>query len=216
MLEEFRGDVFVNRILTRQLERHSHHVQAKHPHPAGAIALLEMAAVRQRRAPIEDTDVIEAEETALENIFPFGILPVHPPGEGDEQLVERRFEKSAVAPAGLFFFDLVNAPRGPTHDRRIHVAEVPFVGGDLAVGMLIPFAQDDIELALGEERIDQRERDAMERQVPRGVPRIFPLVRHRHDALVVKMAPLGVASASSVPAGGAGWRGSPSSQSSMT
>src|SRR5205814_9990535 len=34
---------------------------------------------------------------------------------------------------------------------------------------------------------------AMERQVPGGVPRIFPFVRHRHDALVVKMTPLCVA-----------------------
>ena len=59
--------------------------------------------------------------------------------------------------------------------------------------MLVPFAQNDIELALGEERIDERERNAMEGEVPRRVPRILPLIRHRHDALIVEVAPFGIA-----------------------
>ena len=133
MLEEFRGDIFVNRIFARELERHPHHVEAKHSHPARAVALLEVAAVRQRRATIEDADVIEPEEAALENIFPFGILPVHPPGERDQQFVEGGLEKGAVAFAGLFLLDLVNAPGGPADDGRIDVAEIPLVGGNLAV-----------------------------------------------------------------------------------
>ena len=69
MFEELGRDIFVNRILAGQLERDSHHVQAKHSHPAGAVTLLEMAAVGQRRAPVEDADVIETEKAALENIF---------------------------------------------------------------------------------------------------------------------------------------------------
>ena len=101
MLEEFGRDIFVNRILARELERDAHHVQAKHSHPAGAVALLEMAAVGQRRAPIEDADVIEPEKAALENILALGIFAVHPPGESDQQFVEDGFEKSAIAFAGL-------------------------------------------------------------------------------------------------------------------
>src|SRR6266487_5195796 len=34
----------------------------------------------------------------------------------------------------------------------------------------------------------------MKGKVPRRVPRKFPFVRHRHDAFVVKMTPLGIAS----------------------
>src|SRR5207302_631462 len=177
------------------------HVEAKHSHPARAIALLEMAAVRQWRAPIEDADIIEAEEAALENIFPLGIFPVHPPGEGDEELVENGFQEITIAFAGLLLLDFVDAPRGPADHRRIDVAEIPFVGGDLAIRVLVTFAQDDIELAFGELGIDQRERNAMERKLPRRVPRILPFIRHRHDALVVKMAPFGVA-----PAFAFGWR----------
>ena len=107
--------------------------------------------------------------------------------------MENGFEKIAIAFPGLFFFDFVYAPRRPCEHRRIDIAEIPFISGHLSVGMLVPLAQNDIELGLGEERIDQRQRNAMEREIPRGVPRIFPFVRHRHDALVVKMPPLCVA-----------------------
>ena len=74
----------------------------EHSHPAGAVALFEMAAVGEGSAAIEYADVIEAEESALENIFALGILPIHPPGKGDEHFVEDRFQKSAIAFAGLF------------------------------------------------------------------------------------------------------------------
>ena len=59
--------------------------------------------------------------------------------------------------------------------------------------MLVPFAHDEIELALRKMRIDQRKWNAMKGEIPRRVPRKLPLVRHRHHTLVVKMTPLGVA-----------------------
>ena len=43
---------------------------------------------------------------------------------------------------------------------------------------------------LGELGIDQRERDAVERQIPRRVPRVFPLVGHRDDVGVVQLHPV--------------------------
>src|SRR5207253_131108 len=74
MLEELRRDIFVDGILAGQLKRHSHQVEAKHSHPTGAVALLEMSAAGERRAPIEHADVIQPEETALKNIFSFGVF----------------------------------------------------------------------------------------------------------------------------------------------
>ncbi len=56
-----------------------------------------MTAIRQRRASVEDADVIKTEKAALENISSLGVLAVHPPGKGDEQFVENGFEKSAIA-----------------------------------------------------------------------------------------------------------------------
>jgi hypothetical protein len=59
----------------------------------------------------------------------------------------------------------------------------------------VPFAQHQHELLLGELGVDDRERDAVERQVPGGVPRKLPLVGHRDDVGVEQVPPLRVASA---------------------
>ena len=192
MFEKLRRDIFVNVIFERELKRNAHHVQAEHSHPARAVALFEMASIGKRVVPIEHANVIEPEKSALKDVVAFRVFAIHPPGEGDEHFVKDRLEKRAIAFAGFFSLDLINAPRRPGEDGRIHVAEIPLVGGDLSVRMLVPFAHDDIELRFGEVTIDKGEWNTMEGQVPRCVPGIFPFVRHRHDAFVVKMPPLAV------------------------
>src|ERR1700741_2241945 len=129
-----------------------------------------MAAIRETFVPIKDADVIEAEESALENVVTFRVLAINPPGERQQHFVEDRLQKCAVAFAGLFSLDLVNAPCCPGQDRRIHVVEIPFVSGDHSVRVLIPFPNDYIELDLGKTGVDQGEGETMKRQVPRGVP----------------------------------------------
>src|ERR1051326_3058108 len=59
--------------------------------------------------------------------------------------------------------------------------------------MQVPFAHNQIELSLGELRVNERESNAMKREVPRGVPWELPFIRHRHHVLVVEMTPSGVA-----------------------
>ena len=60
---------------------------------------------------------------------------------------------------------------------RVHVAKVPFVCRDLAVGLHVPLAREEIELLLRERRVDERERDAVERRVPSREERVFPPTR---------------------------------------
>src|SRR5207249_354336 len=175
--------------------RNPHQVQRKHSHPTRAIALFKMATVGKGGAAIEYADVIESEESPLEDIVTFGIFPIHPPGKGEQQFMENRFQERAVAFAGLFTFDLENAPRRPCEDGRIYITEVPFVGRKLAIGMLVPLTNYNIELTFGKMRIDYGQRDAMKGQVPRGVPGRFPSIGHRHDALVIKMLPIGITTA---------------------
>ena len=91
MFEELGRDVFVNVIFHRQFDRDTHQVERKHSHPTGAVALFQMSAVRKRSAAIEYADVVEAEESAFENIFAFGIFPIHPPGERREGVCGRLF-----------------------------------------------------------------------------------------------------------------------------
>src|ERR1041385_3887707 len=148
-----------------------------------------MSAVWKRLAAIEHTDVVETEKPAFEDVVALGIFAIHPPGKVEQHFVKNRFQKAAVALAAFFALDLINAPGRPHDDRRIHVAEVPFVSRYLAVGMLVPLPDNEIELALGELNIDQGQWNTVKGEVPGRIPGIFPFVRHRHDPLVVKMTP---------------------------
>ena len=144
----------------------------------------------ERRGAVEHADVIEAEEAALENVPAFGILAVHPPREIHHQLVEDPLEKLAVRLPFHAPCDFVNAPDGPRLHRRIHVGKIPFVGGNLSVRMHVPFAHETERAAPS--RIQDRSTPcyAMKSKIPRGVPGIFPLVRHRDDVGVVEMRPV--------------------------
>ena len=201
MLEELGGNVFINWIVQGQFERDAQEVEAIHGHPARAVGLIDVAAGGQRRAAVEHTDVVEAEKATLENVPPLRILAIHPPGEVQQQLVIDAFQEFEIARvarlplAALLAVNLKHAPRRPRVDGRVYVAELPLVGGELAVRVHVPLAGELRELVLGELRVHERERNAMEREVPRGIPRIFPLVRHRHDAGIVHVRPFGVATA---------------------
>ena len=169
VLDELVRDLLVHGVVFGQDEGYLQHALAVERHPRGTVRLLQMTAGRQGTRAVEDADVVEPEEAALEHVVAVGVLAIDPPGKRDQQFVEGGFEKSAIAFAGLFFFDLVDTPHRPTDHGRINVAVIPFVGRDLAVGVLVPLAQDDIELALREMRIDQRQRDAGRGGVARGV-----------------------------------------------
>ena len=77
---------------------------------------------------------------------------------------------------------VVNPPHCPGVNGGIEIAELPLVGGQLAVGVLKLLEEEKPELVLGERGVDQREGHALECQVPGRKPRILPLVGHRHHA----------------------------------
>ena len=193
VLEELERHVHVGRVVQRQLHADIEHVQAEERHPRGAVGLFEVAAGRQRRAAVEDADVVQAEEAALEGVLARAVLAVEPPGEVEQQLLEAALEPDDVALARARLFQSIGEDRGPRMDGRVHVAEVPLVGGDLAVRVQIVLAQHQVELLLAEVRVHQRERQDMEGEIPRRVPGILPLVRHGDDVGVVHVMPLLVA-----------------------
>jgi hypothetical protein len=155
---------------------------------ASGVGLLEHAATGQVR-PVDGTDVVQPEKAALEEVVAVGVLPVDPPGEGDQQLVENPGQEIRV-PAAVDGPDLERRP-GP--HGRVNVAEVPLVGGQRTVRVLEPLSAQQFDLVLGERRIDVRQRDAVEGHVPGGEPRVLPAVRHRHDVERVERPPLTVA-----------------------
>jgi hypothetical protein len=57
----------------------------------------------------------------------------------------------------------------------------------------VPLAGHEQELLLGKIRIDDGERDAVESQIPSGVPGVLPFVGHRNNIGVVKVTPFMIA-----------------------
>ena len=83
------------------------HVLAEEGHPGRAVRLLEVAAGGERGAAVEDADVVEAEEAPLEDVLAEPVFAVHPPGEVQQELIERPLEEIQVyvAAQGLFRCD---------------------------------------------------------------------------------------------------------------
>ena len=87
--------------------------------------------------------------------------------------MEDAFKESEIAVvmgirfAALLAVHLEHAPRRPRVDGRVHVAEGPLVSGELAVRVHIPFAREQHELMLGEAGIHERQRNGVERKIPR-------------------------------------------------
>src|SRR5262249_30610057 len=88
---------------------------------------------------------------------------------------------------------LVDAPGGPCVNRWVYVAKLEFVGGNLSAWMHVPFAEQKNELFFREVRIETREGDHVEREIPGGVPGELPLIRHGDDVAVVEVDPVGIA-----------------------
>ena len=58
------GVRWLGALLFRELERHAHHGEREHRHPARAVGLNKFSANRQRLRAVKHADVVEAEEAA--------------------------------------------------------------------------------------------------------------------------------------------------------
>ena len=77
--------------------------------------------------PVMQRVTRQTEEATLKNVHPFGIFAIHPPGEIQQQLLKHALQKQRVSNSATLFLDLVNTPRGPGMDRRVHIAKRPLV-----------------------------------------------------------------------------------------
>ena len=186
------------RFSTAAMPAHGDRVER---HPAGGVRLLQRVA-RWQVGAVDRADVVEPEEAALEQVVALGVLPVDPPGEVDQELVEDAAQEVQVAAA----VDGEHLQRRPRLHRRVDVGEVPLIGGQRPVRVLEPFPAQQDQLVFGERRVKVGQGHTMERQVPGGEPRVFPLVRHGQDVEGVEVAPPGVApGVAGRRAGAAGW-----------
>ncbi|MNK95739.1 hypothetical protein D3C87_1159880 [compost metagenome] len=102
-------------------------------------------------------------------------------------------------PIAPLFVEDVELHRCPGMHGRIHIAEVPFIGGKLAIGVQVVIAQHQIELLLGEVRVDDAQWNHVKRQIPGGIPGVLPFIRHRDDVVVEHVGPFAVAHAPALP-----------------
>ena len=177
VLDELDDHVLVGRVVGGELDREFQHVLAEEGHPRRAVRLLQVAAGGQRRAAVEDADVVEAEEAALEDVLAEAVLAVHPPGEVQQQLVERRLEEIDVRLAAQGLLGAMEEQRRPGMDRRVHVAEVPLVGGHLAAGMQVDAAAASVPSAAWRSRGPRSPAAACGRPGPRPRTRDTPTCR---------------------------------------
>src|SRR5438270_6930962 len=131
MFNELDGHVFVERVIGRQLHGDLSHVLTEKCYPGSAVSLLEMAAGGQRRAAVEDTDIIQPQESALEEILAEPVFAVDPPTEIQHQLGKRSLEELKIALPLQRLFRPVQENGGPGMHRRIYVTKVPLVGRNL-------------------------------------------------------------------------------------
>src|SRR5690349_13825388 len=117
------------------------------------------------------------------------VLAVHPPREIDQKFLENAREKEPVA-TSTRPGHLVHAPAGPSMYWWIYVRKRELISRNLTVGVHVPLAQQQNQLLFGKVGIELRERNHVERQVPGGVPRVLPTVRHGDHVAVVEMGPV--------------------------
>src|SRR6266581_3553495 len=84
-------------------------------------------------------------------------------------------------------------PCRPGMHGRIDIAKSPFIGRQLSIRMHIPFMKEQQYLLLGKIHINQAHCNAMEGQVPRCEPGIFPGIRHNNDISAIEVPPASIA-----------------------
>ena len=102
-------------------------------------------------------------------------------------------KESAVGFARHPLFQLVHEQRRPCVHRRVDVAEVPLIDGQLAVGVEVTAVEEQAELLFGEGHVDDGEGHRVKGEVPGREPRVLPLIRHGNDVFRVQVLPLVIA-----------------------
>ena len=175
MLDELEHHALVGAVVGCELDRTLQHVLAEEGHPRRAVRLLEVAAGGKRGAAIENADVVQAEEAALEHVLAEAVLAVDPPGEVQHELVEDQLQEVDVRFTTPCLLGAIQEQARKGVDRGVHVAEVPLVGGHLPVGVLVGIAKHQLHLLLGEIGVHDRQRQRVEGQVPGRIPGVSHL-----------------------------------------
>ena len=128
MLKEFNGHVFVNGIIKCKFHGNPHHIERKHRHPTCTVRLFQVVTVFKLHVSVECANIIESQKTSAKYVVSLFVFTVYPPGKIEKQFLKNTFKERNVGLPIYFFINLINAEGRPGMNRRINVAEVPFIG----------------------------------------------------------------------------------------
>src|SRR5215831_3466264 len=144
MLEELYREIFVARLMVGKQQSHLQHVETELGHPGSAIRLLQYVAVGEHPRAVERADIVKTKKAALEHVVAICVFSIYPPSEVDQELLKSARQKIVIGAA----IDPKHRERGPRLNWRIHVSEIPFIRGQLAVRVHVPFARQQQQLML--------------------------------------------------------------------
>src|SRR5262249_20246197 len=124
----------------------------------------------QWHAPVEDADVIEPQKPTLKDVVVVQIFPIHPPRKVEHQFVEDTLEEHGIPLACPALLSLVYLPCRPGMDRRIGIAEGPFIGGELPRPVHITIFEEEKKMLLCKNAFRHSPLNPMESPVPRPPP----------------------------------------------
>jgi len=102
-----------------QFEGHIQHIETEESHPCGPVCLAEGAPIRNGLRAIKRTNIVESKESTLKDILTVAVLPVHPPGEVEEKLLEHPFQEFQVLSAIELSLDFKHSECRPVDTKRI-------------------------------------------------------------------------------------------------
>ncbi len=88
---------------------------------------------------------------------------------------------------------LINHIDSPGMHWRIYITEIPLVGRNLPVRVLVAVFQEQAELLFGKGRVYHCQRQSVESRIPNSKPWIFPFIRHGNDIPAFHVRPAGIA-----------------------
>jgi len=88
VLEKLGSNVFVSPSVLSQLQSNVQHAKTVEGHPPSGVRLLKHTTSRERIGAVEETNVVETQETTLKDVLAIKVLAVDPPSEVEEQLLE--------------------------------------------------------------------------------------------------------------------------------
>src|SRR5215467_10005368 len=103
-----------------------------------------MTAGWQRRAAVENADVIQPQKAPFEQVLTETIFTVHPPTEVQHEFGKRSFEKIHIARTLKGLLGAIQKDGSPRMHRRIHITEIPLVRGNLTCGVQKEFLQHQV------------------------------------------------------------------------